>query len=297
LAYVAGPATGGIRELVWVKRDGSATAVDPAWTGDFQGRPTLSPDGRAAIVTIGTGTSRQVWVKQLDKGPASKLADDGAWGAWTPDGRSIVFASPANYHLMKVPADGHTLPVSVPGLGGNLDVSADGKWIVTAYRGALSGVRTDGDTATHVLVDDPNNQLTPALSPDGRWLAYASDETGTHQIYVRPFPDTKVAKRQVSVASGYAPRWSRSGRELFWVAYGGGLWSATIAPGAVFVAGTPKELFAADSYGPLAAALWDVAPDGRFLFTRAVGKYTERPDELIVVENAGQDIRAKALRK
>ncbi len=297
LAYLAGPSVVGVRELVWVTRDGAATAVDTSWRGDFVGRPTLSPDGRAAAVTIGNGPSRQVWVKQLDKGPASKLADDGGSPAWSPDGRSIYFAVPTTLRLMKVPADGHTLPASVPGLGSGLNVSPDGKWIVGTSKGAILGARTDGDTATQVLVDDASNQLMPAISPDGRWLAYTSDESGVHQIYVRPFPDTKVAKRQVSVTTGYAPRWSRSGRELFWVTYSGELWSSEITPGAVFVAGTPKRLFSADPYGPLSTSPCDIAPDGRFLFTRVVGKYLQRPDELIVVENAGEDIRAKMSRK
>ncbi len=101
--------------------------------------------------------------------------------------------------------------------------------------------------------------LFPTVSPDGRWLAYASDESGRFEIYVRPFPDTRTAKRQVSVAGGTEPRWSRDGRE-----------------------GVPKTLFA------------DVSPDGkRFLLARPIGTNRPNADELILVENFFQELKAK----
>jgi hypothetical protein len=198
-----------------------------------------------------------------------------------------------------VPADGSALPSPMPGLGGNPSLSYDGKWLLFTTRGDIAGVRTDGDTTRKLLVADPVSQSGPTLSPDGRWLAYASDESGVFQVYVRPFPDTKVAKRQVSIASGFAPRWSRSGRELYYADGNADVWSTDVKPGNVFAVGTPRRLFSMDAYGPLAIHYFDVHPDGRrFLFSRAAAGADrgERGDELIVVQNFFAELKAKVPR-
>jgi Tol biopolymer transport system component len=201
--------------------------------------------------------------------------------------------------LQRVPADGSALPVDVAGAGSSPELSHDGKWLVFALRGDLFGVRTDGDTARKTLVADPITQSMPTLSPDGRWLSYASDESGVFQVYVRPFPDTKVAKRQVSIGSGYAPRWSRSGRELFYIDGNSDLWAVDVAGGTAFSAGTPHRLFSAESFGPLGIYQFDVSPDGRrFLFSRArsLSGLNARVDELVVVENFISELKAKVPR-
>ena len=151
-------------------------------------------------------------------------------------------------------------------------------------------------------MQDLGPQAVPSLSPDGRWLAYASEETGTWQVYVRSFPDTKVAKRQVSTNWAYAPRWSRSGRELFFFQgdeTGTGslisLFSVNMDPGAVFRTGMPKRLFAAVAYGPARNHHFDVSADGqRFLVTRAVGSGTgDAVQRIVIVENFLTELKAK----
>ena len=297
LAYTAGTTTEGVGELVWVSREGVASAVDPAWSGDIVGRLALSPDSRAVAVTLGRGAGRQVWVKQLDRGPATRVAAVGWNPAWAPDGKRLLFSTPGA--LQTVPADGSSLPVAVRADGSTPSLSPDGRWILFSGRTDVLGARTDGDTATQVLVGDPGIQQLPALSPDQRWLAYASDESGTWQVYVRPFPDTRVAKRQVSVSGGYSPLWSRSGREIFYSDGNSDIWTVDVAPGQVFQAGTPRLLLSATSYQSLSANPFDVAPDGRrFLFSRAVGsaREPERLDELILVQNFFEDLKAKVPR-
>ncbi|MBA4072348.1 MAG: hypothetical protein C0497_11010 [Gemmatimonas sp.] len=298
LTYIAGLTMAGRRELVWVERDGTARAVDSSWSMEMSGRPALSPDGRMAAVGVGRGNSRQVWVKQLDRGPASKVAEVGWNPTWTPDGKFLVFTTPGGV-LQRVPADGSALPSPMPGLGGSPALSPDGKWLLFSSRGDIASVRTDGDTARMQLVADPVTQTGPTLSPDGRWLAYASDESGMFQVYVRPFPDTKVAKRQVSIGSGFAPRWSRSGREIFYVDGNADAWVADVAPGSVFAVGTPRRLFSVEAYGPLNQHFFDVSPDERrFLFSRAAAgaERGERGDELIVVQNFFAELKAKVPR-
>jgi serine/threonine-protein kinase len=298
LVYALGNALGNRRELVWVERDGAVRAVDSLWSGELLGRPALSPDGRAAAVSIRGASGQQVWVKQLDRGPVSRVADAGARPTWSPDGTSIVFTATGG-RLQRVPADGSALPVPLGVDGNYAHVSRDGQWVVFVERGDIYGVRTGADSTRRTLVADPVTQLNPALSPDGRWLAYASDESGTFQVYVRPFPDTKVAKRQVSIGSGWAPRWSRSGRELFYLDGESNFWVAEVLPGRAFATGTPRRLFSALAFGPLSTHTFDVSADGRrFLFSRVVGGATaeERPDELVVVQNFCTELREKVKR-
>ena len=300
LAYVAGSAQSPRRELVWVGRDGVARAVDSSWSGEITGRPALSPDGRAAAVTVGGASGAQIWVKQLDRGPATRVADLGGTPSWTPDGRSLLFGTPGGGPLQTVPADGSVLPSSIPGRGASPQLSPDGQWVIYGRNGDIFGRRTSGDTAEVPLVQDPVTQAVPALSPDGRWLAYASDETATMQVYVRPFPDTKVSKRQVSTALAYAPRWSRSGRELFYFQRDENdlpwLWAVDVVPGTAFTTGIPKKLFSIVPYFPTSSTFFDVSADGqRFLFTRFVGSVAAVASQarIVIVQNFTAELRAK----
>ena len=304
LAYIAGSVQNARRELVWVGRDGNARAVDSSWSGEMTGRPVLSPDGRSAAVAMARGSDQQIWVKQLDRGPAMRVADLGSTPSWSPDGRSLLFSAPAGRAagglLQTVPADGSVLPSGIPGRGRWPQLSSDGQWVIHVRGGDIFALRTSGDTAEVPLVQDPVTQMMPSLSPDGRWLAYASDETGTFQVYVRPFPDTKVAKRQVSTALAFAPRWSRSGRELFYFQVDASgvvsLWSVDVVAAAAFTTGTPKRLFSVMPYGPTFTNPFDVSADGqRFLFTRAVGSGTgdAAQDRIVIVQNFTTELRAK----
>ena len=300
LLYASGNTMGLKRELVWVTREGNATPVDPSWNADIGGRPALSPDGRTVAVAIGTPGTRQVWVKQLDRGPASRVSDLGIVPAWSPDGRSLTYlTADGAWH---VPADGSALPSrlwTTNGPASSMSITRDGKWIVYALHGDLYARRTDGDTTTRLLVSDPGTQYVPNVSPDGRWLAYTSDETGMLQVYVRPFPDAKVAKRQVSVASGTAPIWSSDGKELFFVNPSTlDLVSNPVVSGGGFATGNPRRLFSVAQLVTAAGQYFDVEPDGkRFLFTRPVGASVAQPDELVLVQNFVEELKARVKRK
>lgn len=300
LAYVSGFATGAQRELVWVDRGGRETPADPSWSQEIVGRPALSPDGRRAAVTVGRGSTRQVWVKELDRGPATRVTDVGWDPSWSPDGHHLIVASPTG--VLRVPADGSTLPLPLsaggrPLLGGGAghpSYSPDGRWVLYLERGDVHAVRVDGDTSQRVAIVDVHNQARPALSPDGRWVAYASDESGTWQVYVRPFPNTGTAKRQISLASGWAPRWSRTGRELFYLDMNLVLWSVAVGGGAGFTSGVPQELFSALAYGPGGTYPFEVSADGsRFLFTRSSRGAQPRPDELVIVQNFAEELKTR----
>jgi serine/threonine-protein kinase len=203
---------------------------------------------------------------------------------------------------MRAPADGSALPAPFRPHAGplntsNVEWSRDGKWLVYARQNAdLFAVRADDDTTVHEILATPSVERQPALSPDGRWLAYISDETGRYEVYVRPFPDAKVAKRQVSLNGGFTPRWSRDGAELFFADETQTLFAVPVARGSVFAPGIPQRLFDAFEYNVLGSQ-FDPHPDGkRFLMMRPAGRDARRLDEIVIVENFFAELKTKVPR-
>jgi Tol biopolymer transport system component len=150
-----------------------------------------------------------------------------------------------------------------------------------------------GDTTLVPLVTSPAADLFPALSPDARWLAYGSDESGTMEIYVRPFPETSTAKWQVSTNGGTQPVWSKSGRQLYYIDGKNNLVSADIRPGATFAVGEQRALFSFSPFlrlGPIPS--FDVSADDRRFVVVREGEATQQ-SELIVAEHWLEGLKGK----
>ena len=294
-------------ELVWVARTGAVEPVDPAWTGNFQS-PALSPDGtRLAVDLLGT-ESRDIWVKQLDRGPSLKLTFEGTrneYSTWTPDGESVTFFSDRNgesFDLWTKRADGSAQAVleadREEGLAEGL-WSPDGEWLV--YRTSNFGgtpedilaLRSGQDTEPLQLLVTELDERTPRLSPDGRWLAYASNETGSFEIYVVPFPSAGDAKWVVSTSGGQEPVWSHSGRELFYRNGQGEMISVQVETEPTFSTGQPEVLFPATEFRADAThTQYDVTlDDERFLMIRSVGEADAT--KLILVLNFLEELKAR----
>ena len=269
----------------------------------YHNMPSALPGGRGILLvsrtTTAKGTRREIAVLDTRTG-THRILTDGVSALYAESGH-LLFVT-AEGKLMAAPFDLGALRLSGEAVlvGGSPQFSSDGQWVIYVRGGDIFGRRTSGDTAEVPLVQDPGTQAVPKLSPDGRWLAYASSEIGTLQVYVRPFPDTKVAKRQLSTAPAYAPRWSRSGRELFYFqrddAGSPWLWSVDVVPAAAFTTGTPKRLFSVVPYDPIGTHNFDVSADGqRFLFTRAVGSGTggATQDRIVIVQNFAAELKAK----
>jgi tRNA A-37 threonylcarbamoyl transferase component Bud32 len=308
LVYASGGSADATRAF-WVTREGIATPVDSTW--DPQGTLfslSLAPDGKALAVTLQRGVNQDIWVKQLPTGPFSRITfgDTARFRAgWSGDGRSLVYigdnGSGAGLPLRsRADGTGRPEPLLRSSFGfGQAFESRDGRWLV--LRRALNEPGAGdiyaaklGDTTLVPLLTSPATETGPALSPDGRWLAYVSDESGTPEVYVRPFPDVASARWQVSLNGGTLPVWARSGGELFYINGRQEMTSVEVRPGATFSAGEPRTLFPASGYNVASSAnAYDVAPDGRrFLMARPLSGPSET--ELVLVQNWFQELKARA---
>ena len=293
----------------WVNRDGTgATPVDSAWNPQGSiGALALSPNAKSLALTVLRGASQDIWVKQLPTGPFSRITFGDTVHfrpAWTADGRSIVYmndlGSGAGQPTM-TRADGTGAPRVL--LNSSFQFAqafetGDGHWLVLrrsfaeAGNGDIYAVKT-GDTTLVPLLTTPAREMSPAVSPDGHWLAYVSDESGANEVYVRPFPDVASARWQVSVSGGSLPVWARSGRELFYVNGRGEMTSLELKPGPSFAVGDPRVLFPTGPYVMAGnAGVYDVSPDGRrFLVVRLAAGAGEV--ELVVVQNWFEELKAR----
>jgi hypothetical protein len=296
-------------ELAWVTREGKATSVDSTWQGNFAS-PAISPDGRKVAVGLGSvfGQSGDIWVKQLDTGPALKLtfgAPLNSWPTWTPDGQRITYYSRSGplggqTDLLTKRADGSSQAVVQVRHGLNAlesEWSSDGKWLV--YRSGPSvrhvyAVRPGIDSTVSPITTSPAAEVTPSLSPDGHWLVYGSNETGVGELYVVPFPNSASAKWPISTKGGTEPRWSHSGKEIFYRDGAGNMVAASVTTAPTFSLGNTKVLFRALTYVSFAGhQQYDVSRDDqRFLMIRPVGSSVT--DKLVVVENWFEELKNKS---
>ncbi len=157
-------------------------------------------------------------------------------------------------------------------------------------------MRLGVDTALVPKVATTYDEMAIALSPDGRWLAYQSDETGQLEVFIRPFPNTGDGKVQVSSGGATGPLWARNGRELFFLRSDNTMMAVTVTTSPALDVGEPRPLFTVS--GPLAQLTsryytpWDIGPDGRFIMVRSVDTDRETYAPLIIVENWLEELEA-----
>jgi Tol biopolymer transport system component len=290
LVYNAGGRTPPSYEVVWVTREGQATTVDPDWTfdpGTNNRGLALSPDGTRLAVTVLEEANYDIWVKELPRGPASRLTFDDEWDVrprWTPDGDAVAFLSrregQASPFLKRATGTGVAeRQFAYDRSFWEVLYSPDSEWLVARSGGTLTvpggrdvwALRPGTDTVPAPLIVTGFDEKAIGLSPDGRWLSYESDETGRNEVYVRPFPNVEDGKWQVSTGGGVMPVWGRTGRELFYVDADNQMVAARIQPGPDFVVAE--------------RTVYDVTPDDRqFVMLRGVNLEVTAP-ELILVEN------------
>ena len=270
LLYVAGKPVSLEAAISWVDRTGrtSRLAVTPA---AYQGLH-ISPDGRRAALDI-DGANASLWILDLDRTTVTRLTHE--WSnngtVWTPDGQRVTFTSARggvrSLFWQRLDGQGAAEPVfpagQVPGQIVQPSWTPDGRTVVFDVLSAQTGwdlwvARLDGDRTPRSLMQTSFSERAPRLSPDGRSLAYVSNETGRPEVYLQPFPGLGN-KTRISDAGGDFPVWARGGRELFYV-NGDAMMAVTIDATPSSPPGRPHLLFRKATTGA-----YDVSSDGRFL--------------------------------
>jgi len=307
LLFVPGVAEGGgdgiPTEAVWVTRDGKATPVDSGWSFGPAGNGglALSPDGRRLALAVRAAGADDIWIKELDRGPFTRLTFEGVnvRPAWTDGGRSLLYLSRpdtiGSEDLKRRRADGTgsaetlfdaTRPIfEVRPLRDTTQLLVRLGGTPTRDVYLLRRSAGPGDSALiPLLADDKFEEVSIALSPDERWLAYASNESGRYEVYVRSFPDVNAGRWQVSRDGGNEPLWSHSGRELFFRSAAGQLVAVPVREGPGFTQGEHRPLFQANGFvSQPNHTEYDLAPDDRnFVFLRRAGA----PDSTTAVTTA-----------
>jgi len=258
--------------LLWLDRAGRLVGDIEAPGRVFEA-PRLSPDGRYFAVVLSRLNSEDIWTHDLARDTFSRLTttpQQELQPLWSADGRWIDYARMGQdgWQTVRAAAAGGEVRDTLS-TGGNYfwlkpaGWSADGRLLVVDTRSAATRsdivvIDRSGAGATRPLVASPFDEHSSALSPDGRWLAYVSDESGRNEVYVRPFPEGE-GRWQISRSGGEAPRWRGDGREVVYCT-DGHLVAVDVDPSDGFDASAPRNLF--ELPGTVRPGYFDLTPDG-----------------------------------
>lgn len=259
--------------LTWFDRQGAkvGTVGEPGIYRTL----TISPDGKrvAAERTDRETQNKDIWIFDVSTNAATRFTSDPAWEAfptWSPDGRRIVFTSNRSgvYDLYEKASTGAGEEQLVYKSGEGKAVnswSPDGRFLIYYSIGQPTHLRLlsatgPADRQPVPLVDPKFGSVTGRFSPDGRWIAYTSNESGKNEVSVRSFDPAKGSVGDPIVLTsggGRTPLWSGDGKELFYIATDGMVTAVSVKAGATFTAGPPKPLFPAVT----GILFWDVSPE------------------------------------
>jgi serine/threonine-protein kinase len=315
LAFAPGPVVATPTQLVLVDRDGTAHPLRAA--PGFFNQPRLSPDGKHLLVdNVGAGDAMQVWSYDIAQDRMGPFTYGGVHrhAIWTADSRRVIFMSTGggSSRIMWQAADGTGSPETLVN-------ESDAAGVLTIPYAASSGVLTFTKLfptkATELWAIPLPGQAPPAsapsvpakplletrtadgaaeLSPDGHWLAYASDDDGHgREVFVRAYPGPG-GPWQVSSGGGNEPKWNPKGGEIFY-RQGTRMMAVDVATGPGFSAGKPRQLFDGDyvpTFGGYVRANYDVSSDGKsFLMLQPVTKERTLPTEIELVVNWSEELK------
>jgi dipeptidyl aminopeptidase/acylaminoacyl peptidase len=290
-------------QLTWFDRSGKANGTFGP-RGSMQW-PAVSPDGKTVVVDQldpATG-SQDLWLHDLARGVPFRFTFNSAvsqYAVWSPDGSHIAFVSnrDGSYKIYQKAVSGsspeevlHTTPPAWPD-----DWSHDGRYLILEVPSSPANGSRDlwalplgGDRKAFPYLQTKANERWGRLSPDGRWLAYTSDESSRVEVYVTTFPNPG-GKWQVSTEGGDVPTWGRDGKNLFFLGRDRKMTAVEVNGGERFEAGAPKPLFdthIASSSEVSAQVRFDVGPDGRFLIPVQTEPATGTPLTIVINWNTG----------
>jgi eukaryotic-like serine/threonine-protein kinase len=299
------------RWIFWLDPSGKTEPLHSA-PGLYNGLQ-FSPDGKRLVFGMGDVLANEdLWIQDLERNTSVRLTSLGGVSSsslWSPDGKYILFAHQPNDSINRVHADGAGEPqqlAKVETATFPSSISPDGKRVALVTGNPFTGTEISTapfeDTADHPLLGKMEPLLRtpgfpmPAFSPDGRWLAYSSDETGTPEIYVQPYPGLggKVA---ISTSGGGFPVWSSNTHQLFFIARRGIMVADYAATGDSFTPGKPRPWSPHSillNYGGGPFQPYALAPDGkRFAVMLYPDRTTERhtPVHLTFLLNFADELR------
>jgi len=281
LAYVASGGDQSATRPAVMNRAGQSVYLDvPA--GAYAD-PAVSPDGRRVAMSVIAGGGRDIWIYHADRRTFTRATFGGqnVTPLWSADGASIYYVtldpSESSSTIWRRAADGSREPERLATLPHRLYLNAitrDGRAALFDHSHAatrasdISYIAFDSSAKERPLVSTPAEEFAGRLSPDGRWLAYESNESSRAEVYVRPADSAAGGRWQISTTGGREPKWSPDGRTLFY-RFDNVLWSVAIEPGAGFQSGVPVQVLT-NVYDPRieTGIAYDVYPDGRFLMIR-----------------------------
>jgi eukaryotic-like serine/threonine-protein kinase len=307
LIYQPGLTTSGLA-LTWIDRSGKASgAIGPR---QIYEHVRFSPDDKRLALSFGAPQA-SIWIHDLVRNIRTRLTfgtENYGSLAWSPDGSRIAYTASEGGNLYaaifskastgtgepeRLLAPAHGLEQAV------CDWSPDGRYLI--YRSGAAGIGTEqdlwilplfGDRKSFPYVTDPGSQTEARFSPDGRWVAFTSNETNRLEVYVAPFPWTG-AKWQVSASGGYAPEWRRDGKELFFLIPGAGQLAAAAVNGSAtgFEVGELHTLFRADLSPTTVGTIYAPTHDGQRFVAITAGEEGSMP--LILVQNWTAELKKK----
>ncbi len=281
--------------ILWVDRSGKEGdgVGDP---GDYH-NPTFAPDGDRLAFDLADPRSGKpdIWVRDLRRGVSSRFtfgSGDTFCPTWSPDGRSIVYTVGDDLYEKGVEGLGEEkILLKSDELKFSCDWSRDGRYLAFCSQAKETGwdiwvVPMHGDRKPIPFLKTQFQELMPAFSPDGRYVAYQSNESGRGEVYVQSFPGPG-GKWQISTAGGLEPHWRADGRELYYRAPGQKLMAVEVQTGSVLTAGTPQALFQGHFDMGVARTRYLPAADGkRFLTVAPLGRDAMTPTTVVLNWNA-----------
>lgn len=295
-----------VRRVVWLDRAGTETALPVPPAG--YSRAALSPDGTRAALAMAKEGDSDIWIANVETGAMTRLTDEPSNDTaplWSLDGQSVVFRSDRDGGgLFRIATGGGEIVRLTTTRPGTLHTahgwSGNDTLLFTEFRSyteQIPAALTLAGRRVEYLVSGPAAHLRPQVSPDGQWLAYQSDESGRHEIYVRPFRLAPAGVRRLSIDGGTSPRWTKGGAELLFYDGRGVLSVSVIADDDDARFERPVRLF---DYAPYSGRLgpdFDVTPDGsRLLVIQSADETPGTRPQLVVVQNWIQELRERLAR-
>jgi dipeptidyl aminopeptidase/acylaminoacyl peptidase len=294
LVYATSLGVGGASRLSWYDRHGKflGAAGAPSFITDVQ----LAPDGTRVAAVRSPGGRQAIWVDEFARGVSNRITppDTSIRPVWSPDGNRLVFESASSIFVKAANNAGNEQVLfKFERPTDPLDWSRDGRWLL--YQEMDPKTKHDlwalpmepGKPAGKpmVFLQTAFDESDGKFSPDGRFVAYTSDESGRIEVYVASFPEPSL-RVPISNGGGYQPRWRRDGKELLYFAPGGNLMSVDVTLGGTFQAGVPKALFRVAIYGGGSTQhRWDITADGQRFLIATVGGDTSASAPLTLVQN------------